>query len=129
MDSARKSVFDSLDASGKLDPVRAQLRALLFQSLNGGGAAAAAAAAGSQSAAAAFPAESLLVHELIREYMQWAGMQHSLSVFTTEARMHQAAVPRRITASETGVPAAPADLPLLFAMLHECKNRDRLASP
>lgn len=122
MDPVRKSLFDSLDSTGKLDPVRAQLRAILFESLRGG--AGAATASSSATALTDFPAESLLVHELIRDYMQWAGMKNALSVFQAETRMPAAAVPRRVMASEVGVPAAPPELPLLFAMLHECKHRE-----
>lgn len=130
MEPARKSLFDSLDAAGKLEPVRAQLRCVLFHSLRGGGGGGAAAASASDSAAAAvqYPAESLMVHELIRDYLRWAGMANSLSVFQAEARIPNAAVPRRVMASEAGVPAAPAELPLLFAMLHECKNKDSYAA-
>ncbi len=135
MEPARKSLFDALDTSGKLDPVRAQLRAVLFQALqqqqnqNGGGGAAAASQQQQQKAALAqFPAESLLVHELIREYFTWAGMKHSLSVFETEARIPTVGVPKKILASECAVASAPKDLPLLFAMLHECKNREEFRS-
>ena len=131
MEPARKSLFDALDTSGKLDPVRAQLRAVLFQALQqnqqqGGGASASAMAKEQQqkSALTQFPAESLLVHELIREYFTWTGMAHSLSVFETEARIPTVGVPKKILASECGVASAPKDLPLLFAMLHECKNRE-----
>ena len=139
MEPARKSLFDALDTSGKLDPVRAQLRAILFQSLqnnnnNNNGAAAAASTTTAteqqqqqqqqKSALAQFPAESLLIHELIREYLQWSGMNHSLSVFQSESKLPAAAVPKKILSSECGVASAPKDLPLLFAMLHECKNRE-----
>ena len=132
MEPARKSLFDALDTSGKLDPVRAQLRAILFQSLQNNNNTNSAAAASSsstteqqqKSALAQFPAESLLIHELIREYLQWSGMNHSLSVFQSESKLPAAAVPKKILSSECGVASAPKDLPLLFAMLHECKNRE-----
>jgi lisH domain-containing protein FOPNL len=127
MEPVRKSLFDSLDAAGKLDPVRSQLRAILFHQLKGSEVAAAATtSASSPLSRAEFPAESLLVHELIRDYMQWAGMKHSLSVFQAEARMPAAAVPKKVMASEVGVPAAPTELPLLFSMLHECKHREAM---
>jgi lisH domain-containing protein FOPNL len=124
MDAGRKALFESLDNSGRLDPVRAQLRAVLFAALRGASDAQPGGVAAAAAATQHFPAESLLVHELIREYLLWAGMQHTLSVFAAESRLSPAAVPRLVLASEAGVAAAPSDVPLLFAMLHECKNAD-----
>lgn len=103
---------EALEANGALGPVKAQLRAAIFHSIDG-----------STAEAVPRPAptpEALLVHELFREYLMFAGFQHTLSVFASEANLAEAAPPRRLMADQVGVGGTPADIPLIFGMLAEC---------
>jgi lisH domain-containing protein FOPNL len=99
---------EALEQDGALEAVRAQLRAAVFKALHG-----------EREPALAPSAEALLVHELIREYFQFAGYQHSLSVFEAEASLAAAAPPRRVMAERLNLKATPAQVPLIFGMLAE----------
>jgi lisH domain-containing protein FOPNL len=121
---ARQAIFEALEAAGKLEPIRAQLRAAAFHSLRGGPDAESAEASleRRRAAAAEEPAETLLVRELIREYLTFAGLDSTLSVFLAETGMAPVSVPRPVLASECGVGgiAAP-DVPIIYSMLADCR--------
>ena len=112
--SVKAGLRDALEASGALPPIKAQLRAAVFHAIEG--------TAGGSPSAAGRPApspEALIAHELIREYLIYMGMDHTLSVFTAEANLAPASVPRKLLASTVGLAGATPTVPLLCAMVAE----------
>lgn len=108
----KAAMKEALDTAGTLEPVRAHLRAVIFHALDGS----------SPDTRMKPPpsAEALVVHELFREYLAFAGLEHTLSVFEAEAGLAAAPVPRRLMAEQVGLGGAPSNIPLVFAMLSEC---------
>ncbi len=104
-------------SSGKLEHVKAQLRAIIFESFH-------AAIPDEAKVTAPVPPENLIINELIRDYLTFNGLEHTLAVFTAEASLPQAAVPRGILAREMGLVGAPAALPVLYAVVEQTKDRD-----
>lgn len=115
--SLKAAMRDTLEAAGQLDNVKAQLRAIVFQALD--------ASTPESRPRPALPPENLIINELIREYLQFNGYEHTASVLQTELGMQsQATVPRVILATQLGLREAPLEVPLLYAMLHEVRERN-----
>lgn len=68
------------------------------------------------------PPENYLINELIKEYLAFNGLEHTLATFQLEARVPDSAVPRRVLATELKLRGAPAEIPLLYAMLNESRQ-------
>lgn len=104
-----------LDSDPAIHRIKAQLRAILYKSIANDGSDA------SEPTTANNSVEAMLMNELVREYLQYSGYEHTLAVFEHEAGMgNAAAVPRSIMAREVGcLGAVHQPVPLLFAMLAE----------
>lgn len=125
-DSLKAAMRDTLESKGIISQVKAQLRAAIFQSLAEGTdptiAASAIASSFPSSATPTHPPappENMIINELIKEYLAFNGLEHSLSVFQLEARVPNSAVPRAVLANELNMAGAPTAVPLLYAMIHE----------
>ena len=78
IDDLRSALRESLQQRGVLGRVRAQLRSEIFHTIDAGADA---------PPPRADPATStLVVEELVREYLAFAGYGHALSVFEAESR-------------------------------------------
>ncbi|RHX98426.1 hypothetical protein DYB36_007738 [Aphanomyces astaci] len=64
---------DTLEARGSMGQIRARIRAEIFQALDEG------------APKAKLSNENLIINELIREYMEYNGYRHALSVFVPES--------------------------------------------
>ena len=67
-------------------------------------------------------AANVVLNDVIREYLQFNGYNHTLSVFTQEASCGAEPLPRSLLAQQTRLPtrvgsgSARQDLPLLYAL-------------
>lgn len=138
-DSLKAAMRESLEASGTMSQIKAQLRAAIFQSLceattseDTTGEKAVSASVGTKTIssfgggirgkAPPPPPENYIINELIKEYLVFNGLEHTLATFQLEARVLDSAVPRRVLATELKLRGAPADVPLLYSMLNECRQ-------
>lgn len=142
-ETLKAAMRESLEANGTMSQIKAQLRAAIFQSLSEATSSASTAYAGdgtsvSDDQKAQFPSlfrefrgaasppppppENYLINELIKEYLAFNGLEHTLATFQLEARVLDSAVPRRVLATELKLRGAPADVPLLYSMLNECRQ-------
>lgn len=138
-DSLKAAMRESLEANGTMSQIKAQLRAAIFQSLCE--ATNSEDAAGDKPVSASVetgmissfgdgvrgkapppPPENYIINELIKEYLVFNGLEHTLATFQLEARVLDSAVPRRVLATELKLRGAPADIPLLYSMLNECRQ-------
>ncbi len=111
---------ETLGARGVLDAVRATLRAEIFNALEDHDAQ-----AGPASAAPA--TETLLLNELVREYLEYNGYTNSLSVFSAESGQPKdpaARLGRPILVHELGIPDSEQArrVPLLYSCLARLQN-------
>ena len=74
LDDLKNVLKETLDKRGVLAQIKAKIRAEIFASLEHEGAG-----------KPKLSQENLLINELIREYMQYNGYLHALSVFTHES--------------------------------------------
>ncbi|KAF8283662.1 lisH domain-containing protein C16orf63 [Trypanosoma cruzi] len=119
-ESLKEAMREVLETKGVMDHVKAELRAAIFHALQDSSAH----EDGASLNRPPVPPENLLLNELIKEYMAFNGMEHSLSVFRLEsgsAKNTSAPVPRAILAAQLNMTGAPASVPLLYAMLHESR--------
>ena len=77
---------ETLQRTGTLDTIRAQLRADVFQCITEclPSLSASKSAPSTQSSLPAPPIENILINEIIAEYLAFNGYQHTLSVFASE---------------------------------------------
>ncbi|KAK7202038.1 LisH domain-containing protein FOPNL [Novymonas esmeraldas] len=117
-ESLKAAMRESLEVNGTISHIKAELRAAIFERLSdvtaGGDAAA-------SMTTPPVPPENMVVNELIKEYLTYNGLEHTLAVFQLEARSPDSQLPRRVLASELNMAAAPSSIPLLYAMLHEAR--------
>lgn len=112
---------ESLEANGTISHIKAELRAAIFERLSD----VAPAEDGRSIANPPVPPENMIINELIKEYLTFNGLEHSLAVFQLETRSPDSQVPRRVLAAELNMAAAPSSIPLLYALLHEARlSRD-----
>lgn len=118
----KSAMREALDANGTMSHIKAELRAAVFQSLSEANTANGREA---DAANAAVPPENMIINELIKEYLAFNGLEHTLGVFQLEARVPDSQVPRRVLSTELNLSGAPASIPLLYAMIHEARlSRD-----
>lgn len=117
-ESLKAAMRDALDTSGTISHVKAEIRAAVFQSLSD---VTQGEVGGDRVRDPPVPPENLIINELIREYLSFNGLEHTLAVFQLEARVADSPVPRRAVASQLNLGGAPASVPLLYAMLHEAR--------
>nr|CCC94891.1 unnamed protein product [Trypanosoma congolense IL3000] len=119
--SLKDAMREVLETKGVIDHVKAELRAAIFHSLQ----EVSTQQGDTESVRPPVPPENLLLNELIKDYMAFNGMEHSLSVFKAESGSGKEsaapAMPRAILASQMGLSGAPGNIPLLYAMLHELR--------
>eukprot|EP00796_Vickermania_ingenoplastis_P011924 gene11924-8205_t len=150
-ETLKAAMREALEADGTMTHVKAELRAAIFKSLcdattpaadthtpgsaglpfgihpaaaalDGGGVPPAPPPPMGERVHPAPPPENYLINELIKEYLVFNGLEHTLAVFQLEARVPDSAVPRRVLASELKLRGAPAEIPLLYAMLNESRQ-------
>lgn len=121
-DSLKSAMREVLDANGTMGRIKAELRAAVFQSLQATTEDESATDRVAQEGAhPAPPPENLVINELIKEYLTFNGLEHSLAVFQIEARVPDGQVPRRALTTELNLGCAPTSIPLLYSMLHEAR--------
>lgn len=113
-DQAKAAMREALEASGQLDSIKAQLRAIVYHSLD-------ASSPESRTKPQQSP-ENMLINELIREYLAFNGYEHTLSVLRSEASMQQSGLPRAVLKEELGYRGAPAGVPVLYAIVAEARE-------
>ncbi|KAH9593142.1 FGFR1 oncogene partner (FOP) [Trypanosoma melophagium] len=119
-ESLKTAMREVLETKGVIDHIKAELRAAIFQSLQDG----VTQEGDTSSARPPVPPENLLINELIKEYLAFNGLEHSLAVFRAETRSGKdaaASVPHAVLATQLNLTGAPASVPLLYAMLHEVR--------
>lgn len=109
----KQAIREALDGSGELERIKAQLRAAVFHSLDG---------SSPETLKIRASPENTLINEMIREYLAFNGLEHTLAVFSSEAQLSKSSLPRPVMASEMGVPGAPTDVPVLYALVEEGKR-------
>ena len=113
IDDLRSALRESLQQRGVLGRVRAQLRSEIFHTIDAG--------ADAPPPRADPAASTLVVEELVREYLAFAGYGHALSVFEAESRSAErgASITRAQIQHELGVrqDAESAALPLVFGVV------------
>ncbi|CAG9580772.1 conserved hypothetical protein [Leishmania major strain Friedlin] len=116
-ESLKAAMRDSLEANGTISRIKAELRAAIFERLSD------VTTKGDDRAVdnPPVPPENMVINELIKEYLTFNGLEHTLAVFQLEARSPDSQVPRRVLASELNMASAPSSVPLLYAMLHEAR--------
>ncbi|EPY28108.1 lisH domain-containing protein C16orf63 [Strigomonas culicis] len=124
-ESLKSAMRESLEANGTIDQVKAELRAAIFQSLAETTTTDPTNNHLNSSSASQItppvPPENMIINELIREYLAFNGLEHSLAVFQLESRTPGQPVPRAVLTHELNLLGAPAGVPLLYAMLHEAR--------
>ncbi|OQS05775.1 lisH domain-containing protein FOPNL-like, partial [Thraustotheca clavata] len=99
---------ETLEARGTMGPIKARLRAEIFQALDEGGAK------------PKLSNENLIINELIREYFEYNGYRHALSVFLPESGQPQdPPFQRRFLAHELNINEDPRynQIPLLYSII------------
>ncbi|CBZ29994.1 conserved hypothetical protein [Leishmania mexicana MHOM/GT/2001/U1103] len=116
-ESLKAAMRESLEANGTISHIKAELRAAIFERLSD------VTTKGDDRAVEnpPVPPENMVINELIKEYLTFNGLEHTLAVFQLEARSPDSQVPRRVLASELNMAGAPSSVPLLYAMLHEAR--------
>ncbi|CAJ1035314.1 putative FOP N terminal dimerization domain containing protein [Leishmania utingensis] len=116
-ESLKAAMRESLEANGTISHLKAELRAAIFERLSD----VTTSGDGRNVVNPPVPPENMVINELIKEYLTFNGLEHTLAVFQLEARSPDSQVPRRVLASELNMAAAPSSVPLLYAMLHEAR--------
>lgn len=124
-ESLKAAMRESLEANGTISQIKAELRAAIFQRLSDANVE---ADGQQQREGCPVPAENILINEVIKEYLTFNGLEHTLAVFQLEARIPDGQIPRVITASEFNMSAAPSSVPLLYAILHEARLSKDMSS-
>jgi lisH domain-containing protein FOPNL len=116
-ESLKAAMRESLETNGTISHIKAELRAAVVERLTD------VTNSGDSRAVAnpPVPPENLIINELIKEYLTFNGLEHTLAVFQLEGRTPDSQVPRRVLASELNMAAAPSSVPLLYAILHEAR--------
>ncbi|DBA70853.1 TPA: hypothetical protein ACH3X2_011622 [Trebouxia sp. C0005] len=110
----KAAVTNSLESSGTLQQLRAQVRADIYQSLES-----------PQEAALPLSRDNLVINELLREYLQFNGYRNTLSVLLPEARQPQTApFDRQLLAEMLGITedSNSFKVPLLYALVAQHKQ-------
>lgn len=116
-EAMRRAMRETLEAGGHIESVKAQLRARILHALHG---APTSGADGMAGPGATVPTpETVLVHELIREYLAFAGYDNTLAVLQAEAGLPASHLPHGVLATELGLPGAPKSVPVLYALVGE----------
>ena len=128
LEELTNALDDTLRANGVAAQIKARLRAEVFQVLEGGNQALVEPAPCPSN-------ETMLVNELIKEFMAFNGYKHALSVFELESgQPKENKLPRRLLAKELnldlGLPNAETrgkdgarkEIPLLYLVLQAMRE-------
>ena len=107
VDEVASMLKQMLDNQGVLGKMKAQIRACVYKSLEEGA-----------SEKPRLPSEMLLINELVREYLEHAGFQHTANTLALESGHAEERVPRAVLARQLNIPAAQADIPLLYSLVN-----------
>ncbi|CAJ1357322.1 unnamed protein product [Effrenium voratum] len=109
LDELKQALIETLETRGVLGQVKAKVRAEIFAALDD-----------EQVQRPQLPRENALINELIREYLEYNGYYHSLSVLLPETgHPEEPQFDRRFLASELRVreDERSRSLPLLYALV------------
>ncbi|ETW08235.1 hypothetical protein H310_00875 [Aphanomyces invadans] len=112
----KDALKDTLEARGSMGQIRARIRAEIFQALDEG------------APKAKLSNENLIINELIREYMEYNGYRHALSVFVPESGQPvEKPFHRRFLAHELNITEDPryAQVPLLYSIITALQESKR----
>ncbi|KAI9094727.1 hypothetical protein DFS34DRAFT_628830 [Phlyctochytrium arcticum] len=107
LNDLRDAVHENLEARGALRALRARIRAEIFDIID------------DENVSKPPPSrENDLVNELVREYLRFAGYQHTLSVFAAEASLSSRPIPRDQLLNDLNLDdtALPPTIPLLCGL-------------
>lgn len=126
-DTLKAAMRESLEANGVMNHIKAELRAAIFKSLCDATIPSETGSSGidpntSNTVTPTPPPENYLINELIKEYLLFNGLEHTLATFQLEAKVIDTQVPRKVIAAELKLRGAPAEIPLLYAMINECRQ-------
>ncbi|KAH9115744.1 hypothetical protein LEN26_011552 [Aphanomyces euteiches] len=119
----KDALKETLEARGSMGQIKARIRAEIFNALDEG------------APKAKISNENLIVNELIREYMEYNGYRHTLSVFLPESGQPvEKPFQRRFLAQELNITDDPryTQVPLLYsivAALQDTRNHPSYATP
>ena len=126
IDDLRSALRESLQQRGVLGRVRAQLRSEIFHTIDAG--------ADAPPPRADPAAATLVVEELVREYLAFAGYGHALSVFEAESRsaergasITRAQIQHELGVRQDGLPVTDVILPPWAADAHSFVSLHRPA--
>eukprot|EP00756_Hemistasia_phaeocysticola_P002156 Hpha_TRINITY_DN11483_c0_g1::TRINITY_DN11483_c0_g1_i2::g.137358::m.137358/K16535/FOPNL, FOR20; lisH domain-containing protein FOPNL len=112
-DAVKENLRRVLEAQGVLGPVKATLRAAIFRALEGQAPSAKPDAAH----------ETMLINELIREYLEFNGYRNTAATLCLEAGSPQQPFERGVLARQVGAEyATGSGVPLLYSLVGSNKN-------
>lgn len=117
----KAAVTNSLENSGKLEQLRAKVRAGIYEALES-----------PQDAALPLSRDNLVINELFREYLMFNSYRNTLSVLLPEARQPQTApFDRQMLADMLGIKedSNTFQVPLLYALVAQHKQSPYKAEP
>jgi lisH domain-containing protein FOPNL len=110
-----EAVRENLRRSGKLDKIKAELRAEIIKVLE---------PTCNRNSKPEIPSETLVINELIREFLTWHGYHCTTSVFVTESGIPAEPLDRVSLTRSAGVVdnERTSKLPLLYSMVSTFKG-------
>jgi len=121
MDKLRALAMKSLESSGVLSQIRAQLRASVYRALEQDG--------NDRAWQLGEVPGTTLSTEMIAEFLEFHGLQHSLSVFRTEAKLRGTRRARSELAAEAGLGTVAGKYSVLEQLISNyCKRRSEQKS-
>eukprot|EP01086_Lenisia_limosa_P003210 TRINITY_DN17514_c0_g1_i1.p1 TRINITY_DN17514_c0_g1~~TRINITY_DN17514_c0_g1_i1.p1 ORF type:complete len:141 (-),score=25.14 TRINITY_DN17514_c0_g1_i1:14-436(-) len=114
MEDLKQALRDNLDQRGVLDSMRAQIRSEIFNSLDE-----------QDTKRPALSHEVVLLNELVLEYLNFVGYNHTSSVMRPESGQPIAAISREDIADELNLPSEVSrqNVPLLFSALQMLRTQ------
>ncbi|CAE8709976.1 unnamed protein product, partial [Polarella glacialis] len=109
LEELKQALVETLEVRGSLGQVKAKVRAEIFAALDD-----------EQAPRPQLPKENVVINELIREYFEYNGYHHALSVLLPESgHPEERQFDRRFLASELGVREddRSRSLPLIYSLL------------
>eukprot|EP00927_Polykrikos_kofoidii_P078125 TRINITY_DN74993_c0_g1_i1.p1 TRINITY_DN74993_c0_g1~~TRINITY_DN74993_c0_g1_i1.p1 ORF type:complete len:197 (-),score=37.97 TRINITY_DN74993_c0_g1_i1:154-744(-) len=114
LEELKQALAETLENRGVLGQVKAKVRAEIFAALDD-----------EQAPRPEIPRENVVINELVREYLEYNGYHHTLSVLLPESgHPHERQFDRRFLASELQVQEddRSRSMPLLYALVSGLKS-------
>merc|ERR1719323_1461182 len=121
LDDLKQALVETLENRGVLGKVKAQVRAEIFAALDD-----------EHAPRPELPKENSLINELIREYFEYNGYHHALSVLLPESgHPEERQFDRRFLASELRVQEddRSRSLPLIYALVRGLRPQGEVPQP